>query len=208
MTRPKRFRDMGLTPADAEARASEHWWVLYGKNGPDKAVGLVSYRSFVDRAKRLLPLWRELGIEQLKQEYHDLGMRICYACPWWDEADTLPASSAAKLSECQRAVASSLHSDTAQLISARAAALHRALDLVEAQEKADGWTAFADKMPEPPVAGDKRVLLCRLIHEDWEVFTNDDYGGWLDGDGTSLARYKSCTHWRLITPPEVAGGES
>jgi hypothetical protein len=67
MTRPRRFRDMSLTEGDVLRTVHFHWWtVVYQKQ--KGAAWRGSYYEFLDRAKRLLPLWRKLGLRELKYE--------------------------------------------------------------------------------------------------------------------------------------------
>lgn len=69
MTRPRRFRDMSLTEDEAERAALAYW------PGPslDRTQG---YDAFICRAKRLLPLWRDIGLKRLKNEGRSEG----YVC--------------------------------------------------------------------------------------------------------------------------------
>lgn len=117
-----------------------------------------------------------------------------------------------ELSECQRAVASSLHSDTAQLISARAAALHWALELVEAQEKADEWTPLSSDLPREP--GTYEFLAHELNIHVFEATKKKNFfvlAGLGDVfDARTMELQDRYTHWRPVTlpqPTEAAGAD-
>lgn len=87
-------------------------------------------------------------------------------------------------------------------------ALSWALDLIEAQEREQEWIPFAERMPEPPVDGERRSLLVKLPH-DFIVYTNDDQGEWLDDEGDDVSAYGNIVqkaYWRFVVPPEAAGG--
>ena len=63
----RRFRDMRLTEEEVRLRVSNYLW---DKNPKRFNCGLL------DRAKRLLPLWREWGLEELINKSFEAG---------WDE---------------------------------------------------------------------------------------------------------------------------
>lgn len=67
MTRPKRFRDMGLSEGEVEAILHSHpeLWDRY-----DASFGEMPSRleDIIVRAKRLLPLWRDLGLKALRDD--------------------------------------------------------------------------------------------------------------------------------------------
>lgn len=57
----RRFRDMRLTEGEARLRANRHWWNVDAK--------------FIDRAVRLLPLWREWGLLELGKRWLQEGVK-------------------------------------------------------------------------------------------------------------------------------------
>ena len=59
----RRFRDMSLTHTEAAQRAFNHIFDTYDDIPPFRATRA---NRIVDRAKRLLPLWRTWGLEELQ----------------------------------------------------------------------------------------------------------------------------------------------
>ena len=71
MTRPKRFRDMSLTDDEVVAIIERD---MYTRDGllPGADVRAQCWRLY-DRAKRLLPLWRRWGLENLQIDGYQGG---------------------------------------------------------------------------------------------------------------------------------------
>lgn len=87
MIRPKRFRDMSLTPEEVEHLVLV-WFTWRIDGDEDGPFEQRRYKRIEARAKRLLPLWRQLGLKELscKSTVATIG-EYSYGCgeykgPW------------------------------------------------------------------------------------------------------------------------------
>lgn len=63
----RRFRDMRLTVGDIEHRVGEHFFKNYAPGYPTEEHAT----NLEDRAKRLLTLWRDIGLRELAGGSYD-----------------------------------------------------------------------------------------------------------------------------------------
>lgn len=101
---------------------------------------------------------------------------------------------------------------TASKFIAAVESLTWALELVEAQEKADEWTEFATKMP-PAGEHDVALLVQYRAGKRHEFLAMQNSGGaWVYSgefsvnDLTDVIDDFGATHWRLVRGPGVGGG--
>lgn len=71
----RRFRDMSLTEDEAGRSAYERWFErCCGLDAQGTTVAVARYNKLETRAKRLLPLWREWGLQELATKEFAAGL--------------------------------------------------------------------------------------------------------------------------------------